>query len=93
MKGIQHYRGQLKRTWEVIGENGPSSYRLEKHPKYQVIKLLRDERASNEELDTRRRREKQALSGKQASSKKYVVRHNDSGSSSGSSSASEDDEE
>ena len=92
VKGIQHNRGQLKRTWEVIGENGPSSYRLEKHPKYQVIKLLREERASNEELDVQHRKKKKAL-GKQASSKKYVVQHIDSGSGSSSSSGSEDDED
>lgn len=86
VKGVKHAKGQLKRTWEVIGENGPRSYRLDKHSKYKVVTLLREEKASNEELQVK----KKTFRRNEESRGKYVVQTSDNSSSS---SESEDEEE
>jgi len=51
VKKVTHSKGQLKRTWEVIQENGPSSYRLEKQVRYEIINQLREEKKNTVMLE------------------------------------------
>lgn len=34
--GVRHYRGQFKRTWEVLRDEGGHSYRIEDNDNYKL---------------------------------------------------------
>ena len=77
VRGVEHSKGQLKRTWEICQEAHPPSYRMHKHAKYAVIQHLRKEKQAlhdveigKKSVDVRTDRAK-ALVG--PSKRKYIV--------------------